>query len=59
MFAPLFIYAIGGILEELCLALWTVLALLWNANIAYPLPLISVVYGTALVMIGYGFLNLL
>ena len=33
------------------------LALLWNANVAYPLPLVSVVYGTALVMIGYGLMN--
>jgi len=37
--------------------LWTVLALLWNANIAYPLPMISVVYGTALILIGYGLMN--
>lgn len=57
MFSPLFIYALAGVLEELCLVMWTTLALLWNANVVYPLPMVSVVYATILIVIGYGVMN--
>lgn len=57
MFSPLFIYGLAGVLEELCLAMWVTLALIWNANVVYPLPMVSVVYGGVLVVIGYGIMN--
>ena len=58
MFAPLFIYSLAGCLEELCLVLWATLSLLWNANVKYPLPLVSVAYGPVLILIAYGLLNI-
>lgn len=57
MFSPLFIYSLAGALEELCLVMWTSLALLWNANIAFPSSFVSAVYATVLVLLAYFTLN--
>ena len=58
MSSPIFIYSLAGVLEEFCLVMWTVLTLLWNANIKYTLPLVSVAYATILILIAYGILNI-
>ena len=58
MFSPLFVYSLAGCLEQMCLGLWMYLCMVWNDNITYPLPLVSVVYAPALILVGYGILNL-
>jgi hypothetical protein len=57
MFSPLFVYALAGVLEQLCLILWTILTLLWRSGLNYDLPIVSVAYAPVLVLIAYGVFN--
>lgn len=59
MYAPLFIYSLAGICEFLNLCLWTVLAVLWNLSITYPLPIASVVNIPIVIISAYLILNVL
>ena len=59
MSAPLFLYALAGVPEQLSLVLWATLAMLWNSNVVEPLPLPSSPHATVLILIVYLLLNVL
>jgi hypothetical protein len=59
MSAPLFLYALAGVPEQLSLILWATLAMLWNANVLEPLAFPSSPHATVLIVIVYFLLNVL
>jgi hypothetical protein len=59
MFSPLFIYAIAGCFEFLCLVLWTLLSIFWNMGLQQPQSYSSVIYAPVLIGCLYIIFNVL